>query len=336
MRRRWYLLSIIPLVLLIAAVGYFTYMQQWTAYAITKYQDKDLKNATYSLQHTELWMPAQRWIQPYDYGTVKVAQGAYKSGIADLEQAESLAPGIDTTTKYYEGGVKDLPPMCKIRINHAYAYGYMSEAAQAAGEVSWNALNAAVDSAKRASSKSEYSKLIAEADKQKAASVEQYTIMEESSARSAELLEEYLCTDPSEDGPGSAQQQRKNQESAQQKLDAAQNMEYPQYKEPEKDPSAEDPSESDTPETDTPEQEPDQNSDNESDQDTEQDSPDQTDSEDQEKDPESGENSQEQAPYTADEEARQELLQERNKAGKTQREEADAWENATSPSDKQW
>lgn len=336
MRRRWYLLSIIPLVLVLAAAGYFFYIQQWTGYAIEKYKDKDLKNAAFALQHSQKWLPAERWIQPFNFGTVKVSQGAYNAGISDFEKAESLAPGIDSTTKYYEGDTKNLPPMCKIRINHAYTYGTISAKAEVAAEVNWNALNAAVDSAARATSKKEYTSLIATADEQKAAAVEQYTLMEASSAKSAELLEEYLCTSPASTSPGSAQQQRKKQEAAQAKLDAAKELEYPKFKEKKDQQTSGEPQEGANGDEQEPDEQTDQNSDDKSEQNTDPKPSESTDSQDQEQDPDGSGESEKQAPYTSDEKSRQEQLQERNKAGKIQREEADAWENDAPPSEKQW
>ncbi|MFD2840347.1 hypothetical protein ACFSYH_07150 [Populibacterium corticicola] len=328
MRRRWYLWSILPGLLILGAIAYVSYIIQWNAYGLEKYQEDDLRNSIWSFQHTDTWLPAERWVHPYNIATAQTRQGAYRGAASNFERAEALAPALDPNESFVDYPASMLPPMCKIRVNHAAVYYHQAEAARKEANLFWDVVNANHDTGQRASSREKFEELMKAAREHLEQAVEYYTSASEAFGKAAMLLDEYQCTDPA-----LVEDLREQKDFVDNRISIAEELQEPEWRPRNTPQDPDQPTDPDNP-TDDPSNPPadDDPSDEPSDEPSQ--SPD-----DEEPSDEPGEGDSErpeQNNYTPEELDRQQQLQERNKNGTVQREEAEGSANPEPPSTKQW
>lgn len=330
MRTRWYLWSILPGLLILAATAYVVYIIQWNAYGLEKYQDGDLRNSIWSFQHTGTWLPAERWVHPYNIATAQVKQGAYRGATTNFERAETLAPALDPNESFVDHPASMLPPLCKIRINHAGVYSHQAETARKEANLFWDSVKAQHDTGRRASTEERYNQHMETAREHLEQAVEQYQVTSEAFGEAIRLLGEYQCLDPKV--TDSLQDEKT---FADNRITDAAEIEEPDWR-PRSTPqnNPEQPTDPDNP-SDEPSNDPSESPDDEP---TDEPSNDPSESPDDEPtdEPGEGETERPQHNYTPEERDRQHQLQERNKNGTVQREEADGNSNTSPPSTKQW
>lgn len=321
-RKRWYMRSIVPGLLLIAAIVYVSYTVLWNKHGVEAFENGDPRNAIWSFNHADYWMPAEQWLKPFNSGTAKAAQGAFNSAFTDFETAESLAPSLNQTTDYTQLDAQEMPPMCKIRVNHALTHLTVGGDLMKKADVLWDTVNAQQETAGRAPSKEKYKEHIEQADKHLVLALDEYKAAKKSYDQAVVLLSEYKCA-PAE----FTETAQAEADKAQRKIDAGNGLEDPPWR-PRNDPAENDPDQ----DTKDPEQPQDGSENSEEPQEPEQPDDQGQNEEESEEQTQGSSNSD----FSPDEVARQERLQERNKAGNIERQEADAYENATTPSKKQW
>lgn len=321
-RKAWYLRSIIPALLILALTAQVTYTVLWNKHGVEEYQAGDSRGAIWGFNHSDRWLPAEQWVHPFNSGTAKAKQGALNSAFTDFTTAEGLAPSIDANVDYSALPLDSLPPLCLIRVNHAYAYEVQGAAALKDADVLWDTVNAQQETAARAPSEAKYKEHIDEARRHLVMALNKYRVAKDSYAQVVSLLSTYKCTDESliENAQDLADQ-------AQRKLDAGNRLQDPEWR-PRN--ASQDPSDSEE-EPKEPQQQGGEGSE-EPEEPKGEDNPD-GDSDQSEEEQTDGSTNQN---FSSDEQARQEQLQERNKAGDVERKEAEAYQNSTTPSKKQW
>lgn len=323
MRRKWLLWSIAPAIAALVTIGFILYTLMWNGLGGQQHGIQNYSGAANNYAKNTGWKPAQQWVAHYNEGTATLAGGGYLRAIELLDVAKAKAPQPNPEIDYSQLEESTMPPMCMINTNLSIAWALKGNDAFSEGQPFLDEFRAVIASMATAKTPADYADLLASLESIATDGIAKFTLAKEAYDKALEIRSELQCPDPQ----GAAQALEEANQKTQDAIDELQNPQLPPPPQEQQEEEQEQEQQPDQGDGDQGQGEPDQGEQGQGGTD-EQEGP-------AEPDENPGDNAGG-GELTPDEQARQDQLQERNKAGQRERDATEGYMGGYEYTPKQW